>query len=148
MAYDSQLVHNSAVLFFFEDLQNNHLEPEISLFLGRRLVITSYKPNGILEVIYQIFLECQVALLDTFGFLEESEEKIEAIKERVAQYHFDNCADLREKELEESICDLMKENKALRRKIDWIHLDLRENKKVEDSLALLKQMDDFKQSQG
>lgn len=146
MTYDSQLVHNSAVLFFFEDLQNNQLEPEISLFLGRRLMITSYKPTGILEVIHRIFLECQVALLDTFGFLEENKEKIEAIKERVAEYHFVNCAELREQELEEALRDLRKENKALRGKIEWMHQDSKENTIVEDSLALLKQMDDFKNS--
>lgn len=133
MTYDSQLVQNSAVLFFFEDLQNNQLEPEISLFLGRRLMITSYKPTGILELIHRIFLECQVALLDTFGFLEKNEEKIEAIKERVAQYHFDNCTELRKKE-----------NKALHEKIEWINQELKESNRVEDSLALLKQMDDFK----
>lgn len=95
MAYDQDLISNLATLARFDDLQENNKMPTIAIYRGRTLTITSYKADNFLGKIYQIFLKIQNFIYSIFGLLDYDSGKIDAIKDKVAKYHYDKCANLR-----------------------------------------------------
>lgn len=85
---DKYLINNSLTLNRFDEFQNQGLEPKLSVFLGRSLVITTYKTDSLLKKIFQIFKNINIRFLKSIGTLESNNKKIQEIKDKVNQYHY------------------------------------------------------------
>ena len=91
MTYNSDPIQNVPVLHYFNFLQSISLEPTLSIYRGRTLMITSYKANDFLGKINQLFLKVQTLVFSVFNMLDENPAKIEKMKSRVIRFHFEQC---------------------------------------------------------
>lgn len=91
MTYNSDPIQNVPILHYFNFLQAEKLEPKLSIYRGRTLMITSYKANDFLGKINQYFLKVQTLVFSVFYMLDEDPAKIEKMKNQVILFHFEQC---------------------------------------------------------
>jgi hypothetical protein len=159
MNCDDELSQNSAVLIRYTKLQQQGKNPALAIYRGRRLIITSYRPEGILERISLIFNKILISLLKFLRIIETNEDAIKKLKESVYEFYFNQVQINKLQELQELLAEHRKQvqafeaekTAAVRDFVAVIEKDFKSLKEIKQNLEeeinkLQKEADRFRKS--
>lgn len=140
MSVDINLAQNSATFIHFQQLKQEDREPKLCVYRGRKLMILSYKANGLLEMIGNIFKQIVMSLLKGLGWISQDKDDIRSLKEQVREYYFNQVKKHQERDFQDEEQGYQDKIGSFQKKLDQIQTSILtstdEQRRLSDKIKL------------